>query len=85
LMDGTHFAAREELELAETYWRGRFATLLQKHSVPGSLVHREAGDMADYICSTAAHAKYNAPDRDVLVARLDMLKASVLALSEQPA
>jgi len=76
LVDGLHRVAKLELDQATLLWTSAFAAELKGEGVP----EEECAGLADYIYSTSTNAKYNAENREVLVTRLRLLKASLLAL-----
>jgi len=76
LLDGLHKVAKVEMDQATVLWTEAFVDALAQDGLDPAKRH----GMADYIFSTAASAKHNAPDRATVETRLDMLKASVLAL-----
>ena len=79
LIEGIHAAAGEEMEEAHR----RMTTALEvciSRLVGETVTGFSAADLADYIYSAASSAKYNAENRDQLIRRLEVLRASVLAL-----
>lgn len=76
LLDGLHIVAKHELEYAAKQWTAAFAEALTSEGVSS---HKQQA-LADFIYATSINAKYNAPDRDAVVSRLNLLKASVEAL-----
>lgn len=76
LFDGLHQVAKVEMAQVGQQWVASFAHMLEAEGVPAG----QCETLADYVFSTAGNAKYNADNRAVVEGRLDLLKASVLAL-----
>jgi AcrR family transcriptional regulator len=80
LIDGINAIAQDELTEITKLWNSRFENVIRAHSQPGTTLHTNASDIADFIYSTSMNAKYNAANRSILESRLDVLKISILAL-----
>jgi AcrR family transcriptional regulator len=77
LIDGMNAVAADELAQARAKWGAKFSNLITAHtSYKGD--HDALGA---YIYAMALNAKYGAPDRETVMSRLALLKASVLALT----
>ena len=80
ILEGVHRVAAEELVEAARAWSARFETLLLSELPTNHPVAGRAAELADFIYASSINAKYGAESRKVLEDRLNMLKASVLAL-----
>ena len=80
LIDGINAIAQDELTEIAKLWNAGFENVIHVHSQPGTTLHDNASDIADFIYSTSMSAKYNAANRSTLEARLSVLKVSILAL-----
>lgn len=80
LIDGMHSIASEEMLELKQEWTAIFTDLIRQHTKPGTSAHQDAEATADFLFSTSANAKYDAPDRETIVTRLAILKRAVLAM-----
>lgn len=80
LLEGLHKVAAEELSQAAREWTSRFEALLRAEVPPGHPIEARAADLADFIYASSINAKHGAESREVVESRLDMLKASIMAL-----
>lgn len=80
LLEGVHRVAAEELAQAARDWTARFEALILSEVPEGHPVAAQASELADFIYSSSINAKHGAQTRAMVENRLDLLKASVLAL-----
>lgn len=80
LLEGVHRVAAEELAQAARDWTARFEALILAEVPKGHPVTTRAAELADFIYASSINAKHGVPTRKMLENRLDILKASVLAL-----
>jgi AcrR family transcriptional regulator len=80
LVDGINTIAHDELMDIAKQWNAAFEALIKEHTPKASSHQHNAAEIADFIYSASMSAKYNVVNRTALVARLDVLKTSVLAL-----
>ena len=80
LIDGIHKTAGEELKSVGEKWKATLADLFKEHAPQTSVRSPGHTEIAEYFYSTALNAKYSADTRQVLEVRLQILKASTLAL-----
>lgn len=85
LVDGLHTTTKDEMDLVAQDWCDAFEAIIITHAEPESTARDAPKETADFIYSACLNAKYSAANRDVLIARLRLLKLSVVALSRAPA
>lgn len=83
LLEGVHRVAAEELAEAARDWAARFTALLERNLPEGHPVRPQVAVLGDFIYASSINAKYGVDSRKALEDRLEMLKASVLALVGQ--
>ncbi|WP_342077911.1 helix-turn-helix domain-containing protein [Yoonia sp. SS1-5] len=82
LIDGMHSIASEEMLEAHAGWTALFSAQIAAHAAAGSPAAQNTKATADFVFSTSANAKYDAPDRDTFLTRLRILKTAVLGMMD---
>jgi AcrR family transcriptional regulator len=80
LLEGANKATSDALEETAKRWAREIGTLTEPFGPVLQKTGMTPKDLADFIFSTSKAAKYTAENRAQMITRLNMLKASVLAL-----
>ncbi len=84
LIDGLNTIAHDELIELSKIWIKMFEDAISAHIPPDATSRFDISDLADFVYFSSLNAKYYSANRQVLSSRLNILKASVLSLLEQP-
>ncbi|MDG1457811.1 MAG: TetR/AcrR family transcriptional regulator [Pseudoprimorskyibacter sp.] len=85
LIDGINTIAHDELIELSKIWIKMFEAAISAHIPPDSPSRFNINELADFVYFSSLNAKYYAANRHVLSSRLQILKASVLSMLENPA
>lgn len=80
LVEGIHSVAEKELARMAERWVDRWTEVLLEHAPDLTNTTPDAAKLAEFLYSTSTNAKFNAPDRDVFLERLETLKLSLMTL-----